>query len=88
MERLLTYFFIWLFVEDKDRIKRAMKILFDNEDTEAKPKVGVREPKPVNGKRDEIISAINYLKGKKNKTKADKDKLQMLEVILSSPAYR
>jgi NTP pyrophosphatase (non-canonical NTP hydrolase) len=34
--------------------------------------------------RDEIIDAINYLKSKKRKTKEDKDKIQMLEVILKS----
>ena len=44
----------------------------------------VIKPKPINNKRDEIIDAINYLKSKKRKTKEDKDKIQMLEVILKS----
>ena len=44
----------------------------------------VIKPNPINNKRDEIIDAINYLKSKKRKTKEDKDKIQMLEVILKS----
>jgi hypothetical protein len=37
-----------------------------------------------NDKRKEVLDAIQYLKNKENKTKADKDKIQMLEVILKS----
>ena len=52
---------------------------------------GVRKPAPVkeivpvvNTKQKEIVDAIGYLKSKPKKTKDDKDKIQMLEVILKS----
>ena len=52
---------------------------------------GVRKPAPVkeivpvvNTKQKEIMDAIGYLKSKPKKTKDDKDKIQMLEVILKS----
>jgi hypothetical protein len=38
----------------------------------------------VNDKQKEIMDAITYLKSKPKKTKEDKDKIQMLEVILKS----
>lgn len=82
MDRLLTYIFIWLFVNDENRIKRAMSILFDEEQPEEKPKVN--SPKPSQSKREEIIDAINYLKSKKRKTKEDRDKIHLLEVVLKS----
>jgi ABC-type phosphate transport system ATPase subunit len=37
-----------------------------------------------NDKRKEVLDAIQFLKNKENKTKADKEKIQMLEVILKS----
>ena len=37
-----------------------------------------------NDKRKEVLDAIQFLKNKENKTKADKDKIQMLEVILKT----
>lgn len=37
-----------------------------------------------NDKRKEVLDAIQYLKNKENKTKADREKIQMLEVILKS----
>lgn len=89
MFRLLTYILLWILVDDGKRIKRAMTILFDDEVPEAEPKVVVAErkemvTKPVNSKRDEIMDAINYLKSKKSKTKEDRNKIHMLEVILKS----
>jgi len=52
---------------------------------------GVRKPVPVkelapvvNNKQQEIMDAIGYLKSKPKKTKDDRDKIQMLEVILKS----
>ncbi len=39
---------------------------------------------PPNDKRQEVLDAIQFLKNKENKTKADKDKIQMLEVILKT----
>ena len=45
----------------------------------------VSKPAPVvNDKQKEIMDAIAYLKSKPRKTKEDKDKIQMLEVILKS----
>jgi len=45
----------------------------------------VSKPAPVvNDKQKEIMDAIAYLKSKPKKTKEDKDKIQMLEVILKS----
>ena len=45
----------------------------------------VKETAPVvNDKQKEIMDAIGYLKSKPKKTKEDKDKIQMLEVILKS----
>ena len=45
----------------------------------------VKETVPVvNSKQKEIMDAIGYLKSKPRKTKEDKDKIQMLEVILKS----
>ena len=64
-----------------------MDILFGNEE----PKVVIPEvivkPKPVNNKRDEIMDAIKYLKSKTTKTKQDREKIQMLEVILKSGRF-
>jgi len=98
MIKLLTYIFLWIFVTNGNRIKRAMEILFNDDVPEAKPKVEVAEtkvrvrkpkqvittPSPINNKRDEVIDAINFLRAKKSKTKEDRDKIQMLEVILKS----
>jgi hypothetical protein len=45
----------------------------------------VRKPVPVvSSKQQEIMDAIGYLKSKPKKTKEDRDKIQMLEVILKS----
>jgi len=45
----------------------------------------VKETAPlVNNKQQEIMDAIGYLKSKPKKTKEDRDKIQMLEVILKS----
>jgi hypothetical protein len=61
-----------------------MDILFGNEITKVVKDEVVNKPKPVNNKRDEIMDAINYLKSKSKKTKDDREKIQMLEVILKS----
>jgi len=45
----------------------------------------VKETVPVvNSKQQEIMDAIGYLKSKPKKTKENRDKIQMLEVILKS----
>ena len=84
MDKLVVYIFLWLFVDDRTRIKRAIDILFGNEITKVVKDEVVNKPKPVNNKRDEIMDAINYLKSKSKKTKNDREKIQMLEVILKS----
>ena len=84
MDKLVVYIFLWLFVDDRTRIKRAIDILFGNEITKVVKDEVVNKPKPVNNKRDEIMDAINYLKSKSNKTKSDREKIQMLEVVLKS----
>jgi hypothetical protein len=61
-----------------------MDILFGNEITKVVKDEVVNKPKLVNNKRDEIMDAINYLKSKSKKTKDDREKIQMLEVILKS----
>ena len=84
MDKLVVTIILWLFVSKGDRIKKALEILFSEEDntvTKTKPQDKI---KPPNNKRDEIIQSINFLKNKPNKTKKDKDKIQMLEVILKS----
>jgi len=85
MERLIVYIILWLFVEDNNKLKRVMDILYGKDKPkEVKDEVVVPKPVPVNDKRTEIIDAINYLKNKPSKTKADRDKIQMLEVVLKS----
>jgi hypothetical protein len=84
MDKLVVHIFLWLFVDDKDRIRRALDILFGNNDIKVVKDKEVVKPNPTNNKRDEIMDAINYLKGKSKKTKDDRDKIQMLEVILKS----
>ena len=44
------------------------------------------KPKPteVNGERMDIVESINILKSKSFKTKEDKEKISMLEVILKN----
>jgi len=87
MDKLIVHIFLWLFIDDRNKLKRAMDILFGNEE----PKVVIPEvivkPKPVNNKRDEIMDAIKYLKSKTTKTKQDREKIQMLEVILKSGRF-
>ena len=87
MERLIVYIVLWFFVDDSKRIKRAMDILYGKEKPKVvKDEVVITKPKPapINDKRAEIIDAINYLKNKPTKTKSDRDKIQMLEVVLKS----
>jgi len=87
MVRLIVYIFLWVFIDDNKRLKRGMDVLFGNDKpNEVKDAVVVPNPKPtpINDKRAEIIDAINYLKNKPTKTKSDRDKIQMLEVVLKS----
>jgi hypothetical protein len=49
-----------------------------------KKPVVVKEVAPVSDKKREVMEAIQYLKSKGSKTKADREKIQMLEVILKT----
>lgn len=69
-----------------------MDVLYDEKPKTITSKTsGVRKPVTakqlapvVNNKQQEIMDAIGYLKSKPKKTKDDRDKIQMLEVILKS----
>ena len=50
----------------------------------SKKPVVVKEVEPMSDKKREVIEAIQFLKSKSTKTKADREKIQMLEVILKS----
>ena len=49
-----------------------------------KKEVVVPQPEPISDKKREVMEAIRYLKSKNTKTKADREKIQMLEVILKT----
>ena len=46
--------------------------------------VEVKEVETISDKKREVMDAIKFLKSKETKTKADREKIQMLEVILKS----
>lgn len=80
-----------MFVKDPKKVLRAMWILYCGDDAiPQKPEIAqpvvmdVPQSTPVTNKREEIVNAIEYLKSKKTKTKEDRDKIHMLEVILKS----
>ena len=92
MDKILTYLLILAITKDERKAKMVMDVLY-NEKTKtivAKTKsvrksATVKETAPVvNDKQKEIMDAIGYLKSKPKKTKDDRDKIQMLEVILKS----
>jgi hypothetical protein len=87
MDKLIVHIFLWLFIDDKNKLKRAMDILFGNEEPKVVTPEVIVKPKPVNNKRDEVMDAIKYLKSKSTKTKQDREKIQMLEVILKSGRF-
>jgi hypothetical protein len=87
MDKLIVHIFLWLFIDDRNKLKRAMDILFGNEEPKVVTPEVIVKPKPVNNKRDEIMDAIKYLKSKTTKTKQDREKIQMLEVILKSVRF-
>jgi hypothetical protein len=92
MDKILTYLLILAITKDERKAKMLMDVLYNE-----KPKTTVTKTKSVrkpatkkettpvvNSKQKEIMDAIGYLKSKPRKTKEDKDKIQMLEVILKS----
>ncbi len=92
MDKILTYLFILAITKDERKAKMIMDVLYDEKPKAITSKTnGVRKPVPVkelapvvNNKQQEIMDAIGYLKSKPKKTKDDRDKIQMLEVILKS----
>jgi hypothetical protein len=96
MDKILTYLLILAITKDERKAKMLMDVLYNEKPKTTVTKTkSVRKPatKPatvketapvVNSKQKEIMDAIGYLKSKPRKTKEDKDKIQMLEVILKS----
>ena len=84
MEKLIIRIFLWLFIDDNKKIGRAIDVLYGEEPKVVKPEVVKPKTEPVKDKRTEIIEAIQFLKSKPNKTKSDKDKIHMLEIVLKS----
>jgi hypothetical protein len=92
MDKILTYLLILAITKDERKAKMLMDVLYNEKPktTVTKTKsvrkpTTVKETTPVvNSKQKEIMDAIGYLKSKPRKTKEDKDKIQMLEVILKS----
>ena len=92
MDKILTYLLILAVTKDERKAKMIMDVLYDEKPKASTSKTnGVRKPVPVkelapvvNNKQQEIMDAIGYLKSKPKKTKDDRDKIQMLEVILKS----
>jgi hypothetical protein len=92
MEKILTYLLILTITKDERKAKMVMDVLYGEKPKTITSKTkGVRKPTPVketapvvNSKQKEIMDAIGYLKSKPRKTKEDKEKIQMLEVILKS----
>jgi hypothetical protein len=90
MDKILTYLLILAITKDERKTKMVMDVLYGEKPKAITAKTaGVRKtinkPAPVvNDKQKEIMDAIAYLKSKPKKTKEDKDKIQMLEVILKS----
>jgi hypothetical protein len=92
MDKILTYLLILAITKDERKAKMVMDVLYgEKPKTIASKTKGVRKSTPVketapvvNNKQQEIIDAIGYLKSKPRKTKEDKEKIQMLEVILKS----
>lgn len=49
----------------------------------SKPQPNTR-PETFNSKKDELLYELNILKQKKNKTKKDRDNIDLIEVVLKS----
>jgi len=91
MKKLLVHLFILAIIRDEKRAQMIVDIIYDKTPVIAKDEQVVSIRGKVsnvmvqpNDKRKEVLDAIQFLKNKENKTKADKDKIQMLEVILKT----
>jgi len=91
MKKLLAHLFILAIIRDEKKAQMIVDIIYDKTPVIAKDEQVVAIRGKVsnvmvqpNDKRKEVLDAIQFLKNKENKTKADKDKIQMLEVILKT----
>ena len=91
MKKLLKQIIILAIVRNERKAQMIIDILYDQTTTITKNnKVVVMKGEvknvmtPPNDKRKEILDAIQFLKNKETKTKADREKIQMLEVVLKS----
>jgi hypothetical protein len=91
MKKLLTHLIILAIIRDEKKAQMIVDIIYDKTPVIAKDEQVVAIRGKVsnvmvqpNDKRKEVLDAIQFLKNKENKTKADKEKIQMLEVILKS----
>lgn len=90
MDKILTYLLILAITKDERKAKMVMDVLYGEKPktivtkTKGVKKIAPKVEPVVNDKQKEIMDAIDYLKSKPKKTKEDRDKIQMLEVILKT----
>jgi len=96
MEKLLTTLFLQAVFKDVKTTKTLVDIIFNeniepkvvknrvvNKSLSIKPSV-VPKVVDISDKKQEVLDAIQFLKNKQNKTKVDREKIQMLEVVLKT----
>ena len=86
MDKILTYLLIMALTKDERKTKMIMEVLYSDKPkmVKASAKPQVKQVPVVSDKKKEVMDAIDYLKSKPRKTKQDKEKIQMLEVIVKS----
>ena len=90
MKKLLTHLLILALIRNEKKAQMIVDIIYDVKTPEIKEKVdkmqsgSLKSSSPSNDKKREVMEAIQFLKSKETKTKADRDKIQMLEVILKT----
>ena len=86
MDKILTYLLIMALTKDERKTKMIMEVLYSEKPKMVKPsaKPQIKPVPVVSDKKKEVMDAIDYLKSKQRKTKQDKEKIQMLEVISKS----
>ena len=91
MKKLLKQIIILAIVRNERKAQMIIDILYDQTTTITKDNKVVVMTGEIknftaqpNNKRKEILDAIQFLKNKESKTKTDREKIQMLEVVLKS----
>ena len=90
MKKLLTHLLILALIRNEKKAQMIVDIIYNANTPEIKEKVGkiqngsVKSSAPNNDKKREVMEAIQFLKNKETKTNADREKIQMLEVILKT----